>query len=100
LRILDVSEIKNRSTVPPSHPFIERLIGTIRRECLDRLFSWTASDLAQKLTAFQETTTDIETDSALNGRTPTEMPASKGIEFKSYRWQKHCRGLDQTPIAA
>jgi Integrase core domain len=54
LRILDVSEIKNRSTVPPSHPFIERLIGTIRRECLDRLFFWTASDLAQKLTAFQD----------------------------------------------
>ena len=28
------------------HPFIERLIGTVRRECLDRTLFWTAGDLA------------------------------------------------------
>jgi hypothetical protein len=32
----DVTEIKTVPYVPLSHPFIERLIGTIRRECLDR----------------------------------------------------------------
>jgi hypothetical protein len=31
--------------------------------------------------------------------TPTERPAARK-EFASYRWQKHCRGLYQTPIAA
>ena len=36
LRVLDVTEIKTVPHVPLSHPFIERLIGTIRRECLDR----------------------------------------------------------------
>ena len=36
LRILDVKEIKTVPYVPLSHPFVERLIGTIRRECLDR----------------------------------------------------------------
>ena len=36
LRILGVTEIKTVPYVPWSHPFIERLIGTIRRECLDR----------------------------------------------------------------
>src|SRR6266513_2993610 len=35
LRILGVTEIKSVPYVPISHPFIERLIGTIRRECLD-----------------------------------------------------------------
>jgi putative transposase len=35
LRILDVQEIKTVPYVPLSHPFVERLIGTIRRECLD-----------------------------------------------------------------
>ena len=35
LRILDVEEIKTVLYVPLSHPFVERLIGTIRRECLD-----------------------------------------------------------------
>src|SRR5215831_7700499 len=42
LRILEVREIKTVPYVPWSHPFIERLIGTIRRECLDRLLFWTA----------------------------------------------------------
>jgi transposase InsO family protein len=35
LRILDVKEIKTVPYVPLSHPFVERLIGTVRRElCL------------------------------------------------------------------
>lgn len=38
LRILDVEEIKSIPYTPTSHPFIERLIGTIRREYLDCLF--------------------------------------------------------------
>jgi hypothetical protein len=32
LRILEVAEIKTVLYVPWSHPFVERLIGTIRRE--------------------------------------------------------------------
>jgi hypothetical protein len=53
LRILDVDEIKTVPYVPFSHPFVERLIGTIRRECLDRLLFWTAADLELKLLEFQ-----------------------------------------------
>jgi hypothetical protein len=34
LRVLDVTEIKTVPYVPLSHPFVERLVGTIRRECL------------------------------------------------------------------
>ena len=54
LRILGVREIKTVPCVPWSHPFIERLIGTIRRECLDRLLFWTAIDLEIKLIEFQD----------------------------------------------
>jgi hypothetical protein len=32
-----------------SHPFVERLIGTIRREYFDQVFFWNAADLARKL---------------------------------------------------
>ena len=53
LRILDVGEIKTVPDVPLSHPFVERLIGTIRRECLDRTLFWTAADLEMKLLDFQ-----------------------------------------------
>ena len=49
LRILGVAEIKTVPYVPLSHPFVERLIGTIRRECLDQLLFWTTTDLEAKL---------------------------------------------------
>jgi transposase InsO family protein len=100
LRVLGVTEIKTVPYIPWSHPFIERLIGTIRRECLDRLFFWTATDLQMKLTAFKNYHNEHRTHSALNGATPIETPEAKGVDFKSYRWHAHCRGLYQTPIAA
>ena len=34
-------------------PFVERLIGTLRRECLDRMLFWSATDLERKLSDFQ-----------------------------------------------
>jgi hypothetical protein len=40
------------------------------------------------------------THAALNGTTPIETTEAKGLDLKSYRWQTHCRGLYQTPIAA
>ena len=43
LRILDVEAIKTVPNPPLSHPFVERLIGTIRREYLDRTLFWTAA---------------------------------------------------------
>jgi hypothetical protein len=53
LRVLDVKEIKTVPYVPLSHPFVERLIGTIRREYLDETLFWTAADLEKKLRTFQ-----------------------------------------------
>ena len=43
LRILDVDEIKTVPLVPLSHPFVERLIGTIRRDYLDQVPFWNAT---------------------------------------------------------
>src|SRR5476649_2363820 len=53
LRILEVEEIKSVPYVPVSHPFVERLIGTIRREFLDHVLIWNAIDLEQKLEEFR-----------------------------------------------
>src|ERR1700737_2664321 len=41
LRVLEVEEIKSVPYAPVSHPFVERLIGTIRREYLIGYFSGT-----------------------------------------------------------
>ena len=53
LRVREVTEIKTVPYVPLSHPFVERLIGTLRRECLDRTLFWTTTDLEAKLLDFQ-----------------------------------------------
>ena len=102
LRILDVREIKMVPYVPLSHPFVERLIGTIRRECLDRTLFWTAADLEMKLLDFQRYYNGHRTHAGLGGRTP-EPSSDAGCaraSVSAYRWQPHCRGLYQTPMAA
>jgi hypothetical protein len=48
-----VREIRTVPYVPLSHPFVERLIGTVRREYLDRDLFWTTADLEMKLLDFQ-----------------------------------------------
>ena len=53
LRILEVEEIKSIPYVPVSHPFVERLIGTVRREFLDHVLIWNAIDLERKLEEFR-----------------------------------------------
>ena len=100
LRVLGVREIKTVPYVPLSHPFIERLIGTIRRECLNRLLFWTAADLEVKLSNFKTYYNQYRAHASLEGQAPIETPESRGVNFKSYSWQKHCRGLYQTPTAA
>ena len=102
LRILDVKEIKTVPYVPRSHPFVERLIGTIRRECLDRTLFWTAADLELKLREFQGYFNGHRTHAALGGLTPEPRTGkdSARASVSTYRWRSHCRGLYQTPIAA
>ena len=102
LRILEVKEIKTVPHVPLSHPFVERLIGTIRREYLDRLLFWSTADLEAKLVDFQNYFDGHRTHAGLEGRLPEPTGDGSGspIGLDSYRWQRHCRGLYQSPIAA
>ena len=102
LRILDVEAIKTVPYAPLSHPFVERLIGTIRRECLDRTLFWTAADLEVKLLDFQRYFNGHRTHAGLGGMTPEPRTGedSARASVSRYRWRLHCRGLYQTPIAA
>ena len=54
-----MTEIKTVPEVPLSHPFIERLVGTVRRELLDPVPFWSARDLERKLLHFRTTTTEL-----------------------------------------
>ena len=86
-----------------SHPFVERLIGTVRREFLDHVLFWNVRDLERKLTEFQVYYNEERSHASLNGHTPltfatghTTVPA----DLNHVRWVSHCRDLVQLPIAA
>ncbi len=99
LRVVDITEIKTVPYVPMSHPFVERLIGTVRREYLDRVLFWSADDLEQKLSEFKDFYNTERTHASRHGRPPIDTP-KRVATFNRYRWEAHCRGLYQTPVAA
>jgi len=100
LRVLEIEEIKSLPHVPMSHPFVERLIGSIRRELLDQTFLWTATDLENKLRGYQAYYTEYRCHSSRGGATPVQLDGDNAISLYNYRWKKHCRGLFQLPVAA
>jgi putative transposase len=101
LQVLEVTEIKTVPYVPLSHPFVERLIGTVRREHLDRTLFWNKADLETKLLEFQHYYNGHRTHAGLKGRLPEPRVEVSTLPIDSiHRWRTHCRGLYQTPIAA
>ncbi|MBI4190676.1 MAG: transposase [Betaproteobacteria bacterium] len=103
LRVLEIDEIKSVPKIPASHPFVERLIGTLRREYLDRMFFWNALDLERKLQAYTLYYNRSRIHQSLNGNTPEEQsgkPRPACAALVSYGWQQHCQGLFHTPIPA
>jgi hypothetical protein len=103
LRILEVEEVKSVPYIPVSHPFVERLIGTIRREFLDHVLIWNAIDLGRKLEEFRIYYNGNRVHQSLGGSTPGERPGEPPparAVLDHYAWRYHCRGLFQMPIAA
>ncbi|MDY6945013.1 MAG: integrase core domain-containing protein [Pseudomonadota bacterium] len=100
LRILEVSEIKTVPYVPLSHPFVERLIGTVRRELLDQVPFWGSRDLERKLRHFREYYNYGRVHASLKGVPPVCSADRNVIALDDYRWRSHCGGLYQLPAAA
>ena len=102
LRVMEIDEIKSVPRIQVSHPFVARLIGTIRREYLDRMFFWNAVDLARKLGAFKFYSNGNRCHQAPSGGTPSDTsghPALQPASLDDYL-EQHCREIFQTPIAA
>jgi|GEM_PF-1511985 len=72
LRVLEIEEVKSVPYMPASHPFVERLIGTLRREYLDRVFFWNGADLARKLNNFRDYYNTHRVHRSLDGTTPAQ----------------------------
>jgi putative transposase len=103
LRILGIDEIKTVPFIPASHPFVERLIGTIRREFLDQIFFWNENDLKRKLEAFKNYYNQCRVHSGIGGIPPNERTHNlkqSMLSLTNYRWMSHCYGLFHTFAAA
>jgi hypothetical protein len=58
--------------VPLSHSFVERLIGTVRMEYLDRTLFWTTVGLENKLLEFRDYFNSYRAHHSLEGNTRQE----------------------------
>ena len=86
-----------------SHPFVERLIGTVRREFLDQVLFWNACDLERKLTEFQTYYNAARSHASLAGHAPLAFASghtAAPADLNHVRWVSHCRDLVQLPVAA
>ena len=103
LRILEIDAIKTVPQVPRSHPFVERLIGTTRREFLDHVLFWNARDLERTLADFQASDNEVRSHASLKDHTPLTFAGGHTVaraELNNVRWVSHCRDLVQLPVAA
>ena len=103
LRVFELTEVKTVPYFPLSHPFIESLVGTVRREFLDCVPFWSAHDLRQKLSNFQQYYNHVRVRRSLDGATPDVLAAAtkhRLVRLDDYRWKSHCGGLYQLPAAA
>ena len=102
-RIIDADEIEAIPYAPLSNPFVERVIGTIRREFVDRTLFWNASNLQRKLADFRQYYNSYGAHTALDGVTPVEFADERKnhlADIGRFHWKSHCRSLYQRPIAA
>ncbi len=86
--------------VPLSHPFVERLIGTIRREYLDKVPFWNGGDLERKLQLYKEYFNRSRPHQGRNGALPDSgcnKTDRKNARLDAFRWKAHCHGLYQLP---
>ena len=103
LRIMEVKEVKSIPFTPISHPYVERIIGTIRRECLDQTLFWNEVDLQKKLDDFTDYYNNHRVHASLNGEVPVnfgEKRIRSIANLTNFNWQSLCRGLVQLPISA
>ena len=94
--MLEVEEIKTIPGTPRSHSLVKRLIGTIRRACLDRSWFWSQGELERKLEDYKTFYNQYRCHTGLAGQTPAQRggePAPLFARLDSYRWRQHCNAL-------
>jgi putative transposase len=83
LKHLGIREVLGAPRVPQQRAYIERVIGTIRRECLDHLIVFDQASLLLHLKSFltyyHETLTHLSLEKDTPAHRPVREPASGGV---------------------
>lgn len=101
-RVHVVEEIETVPYVPPSHPFVKRLIGALRCECLDHILSWNPLDLERKLASFRDYYNGTRVHASLDGQIPAQASGRdlpNVATLDDFRRKRHGDGLYQLPEA-
>ena len=103
LSVFEIDEIWTVPHVPWSHPFVERLIGSVRRGLLDRILFWNEVDLLRKLKHYQKYFNEARVHSGIAGSIPQNCYLSlisKKANPNDLIWKKYCHGLFDVPMVA
>jgi transposase InsO family protein len=74
LQAMGIQQVLSTPHAPRQRAYIERLIGTIRRECLDHLIVFNESSLRRHLAVFSEYYHRSRTHLSLQKDTPDKRP--------------------------
>jgi len=86
-RRLRAMGIRDKPTAPASpwqNGFAERLIGSIRRECVDHIVVWSEAHLRRILKAYARYYNDIRTHGSLDKDAPLSRPVQRTGSIKSH----------------
>ena len=98
----EIQEIKTILYTPISHPFVERVIGTTRREYLDHILFTNSIDLENKLDKFKVYYNQHRQHLSLKS-TPSQVAGEtikKVATLSHFQWKTYCQGLFQVPCIA
>ena len=76
-----------------SHSFIERVIGTIRKEYFEHVPFWNTVDLDRKLNEFKDYYNNYRSHEALSGESPARFQCSSPqifAQIDDHVWWQHC----------
>ncbi len=96
-------ELKSVAYVPVSNPFVESLIGKIRREYTNKLLFFGEADLEIKLSIYKKYFNEGRVHSRISFKTPqnhAQNIPSGLIDLKDVKWKSYCNGLFKVPTAA
>ncbi|MHC4981118.1 MAG: integrase core domain-containing protein [Planctomycetota bacterium] len=80
---------------PWQNPFAERLIGSVRRECLDHVIVFSGAHLLRELSEYFEYYHQSRAHQSLDGKSPvpreTEPPERRAAGARPGRWDAGAR---------